>query len=117
MVQLLSYCGTLLPLVSPPADPTLTASNMLSVLSGVKDRWEELGEWLLVVSLSVWRSKRDEIKRLYHTSTDRIGALIGFYIRYHFAPSWQRIASALQRMGLLDLADVVTTKYVRGKQL
>ena len=115
-MQLLPHCGTLLPLVSPPADPTLTTSNMLSVLSGVEERWEELGEELLVVS-SVWRSKRDEIRRLYHTSTDCIGALSNFYIRYYYAPSWQHIASALQEMGLQDLADVVTTKYVRGRQL
>ena len=115
-MQLLPHSGTLLPLVSPPADPTLTTSNMLSVLSGVEERWEELGEELLV-SPRVWQSKRNEIRRLYHTSTDRIGALINFYIRYHYAPSWQRIASALQRMGLPDLAEVVTTKYVRGREL
>ena len=116
MVQLLPHCGTLLPLVSPPTDPTLTTSNMLSVLRGVEERWEELGEWLLV-SLSVWWSKRNEIRQLHHTSTDRIGALINFFIRYHYAPSWQRTVSALQRMGLQDLADMVTTKYVRGRQL
>ena len=112
MVQLLPHCGTLLPLVSPPTDPTLTTSNMLSVLSGVEEQWEELGE-----RLGVGWSKRNEIRQLHHTSTDRIGALSNFYIRYHYAPSWQRIASALQEMGLHDLADVVTTKYVRGRQL
>ena len=116
VVQLLPHCGTLLPLVSPPADPTLTTTNMLSVLSGVEERWEELGEELLVAP-SVWWSKRNEIRRLHHTSTDRIGALSNFYIRYYYAPSWQHIASALQEMGLQDLADVVTTKYVRGRQL
>ena len=111
-MQLLPHCGTLLPLVSPPTDPTLTTSNMLSVLSGVEERWEELGE-----KLGVGESKRDEIRRLYHTSTDRIGALSNFYIRYYHAPSWQRIASVLQKMGLQYLADVLTTKYVRGRQL
>ena len=115
-MQLLPHCGTLLPLVSPPADPTLTTSNMLSVLSGVEERWEELCEKLLVIP-SVWRSKRDEIRRLHNTSTDRVGALSNFYIRYHYAPSWQDISSELQEMGLHDLADVVTTKYVRGRQL
>ena len=112
MVQLLPHCGTLLPLVSPPADPTLTTSNMLSVLSGVEEQWEELGE-----RLHVWWSKMIEIRQLHHTSTDRVRALSNFYIRCHFASSWQDISSALQRMGLPDLADVVTTKYVRGRQL
>ena len=112
MVQLLPHCGTLLPLVSPPADPTLTTSNMLSVLSGVEERWEELGE-----RLAVWRSKMNEIRQHHQSSTDRMEAVTIFYIRYYHAPSWQRIASALLKMGLQDLADVVTTKYVRGRQL
>ena len=115
-MQLLPHCGTLLPLVSPPADPTLTTSNMLSVLSGVEERWEELGERLLVAP-SVWRSKRNEIRQLHHTSTDRVRALTIFYIRCHYAPSWQDISSVLKRMGLPELADMVTTKYVRGRQL
>ena len=89
---------------------------MLSVLSGVEERWEELGRRLLVVP-HVWRSKMNEIRRLHHTSTDRVGALSNFFIRYDPTPSWQRIVSALQEMGLYDLADVVTTKYVRGRQL
>ena len=115
-MQLLPHCGTLLPLVSPPADPTLNTTNMLSVLSGVEEQWEELGERLLEYSW-VWRSKMAEIRRNHRSSTDRIRALSNFFIRYHYAPSWQRIASALQRIGRQDLADVVTTKYVRGRQL
>ena len=115
MVQLLPHCGTLLPLVSPPADPTLTTSNMLSVLSGVEERWEELGEKLL--EFSVWQSKKDKIRRNHRSSTDRMEAVIKFYIRYDPTPSWQDISSKLQKIGLHDLADVVTTKYVRGRQL
>ena len=112
MVQLLPHCGTLLPLVSPPADPTLTTSNMLSVLSGVEERWEELGEKLVV-----GESKRNEIRRNHRSSHQRMRALINFYITYDPTSSWQEISSALQEMGLQDLADVVTTKYVRGRQL
>ena len=87
-------------------------------MSGLEEQWEELGVKLLDVLLThVWQSKRDEIRRLHHTSTHRIEELIKFYIKYYYASSWQRIASALQEMGLHDLADVVTTKYVRGRQL
>ena len=89
---------------------------MLSVLSGVEERWEELGEKLLLFP-GVWQSKRDEIRQNYQSSTDRMEVLTIFYIRYHYAPSWQPISSVLQEMGLHDLADVVTTKYVRGRQL
>ena len=112
MVQLLPHCDTLLPLVSSPADPTLTTSNMLSVLRGVEERWEELGD-----NLGVGQSKRDEIRRNHLSSHQRLRALINFYITYDPTPSWQEISSVLQRMGLQDLADVVTTKYVRGRQL
>ena len=111
VVQLLPHCGTLLPLVSPPADPTLTTSNVLSLLSGVEERWEELGEVLVVPQF-----KMDEIRRL-HSSHQSMRVLFNFYIRHDPTPSWEEIASTLQGMGLHDLADVVTTKYVRGRQL
>ena len=111
-MQLLPHCGTLLPLVSPPADPTLTTANMLSVLSGVEERWEKLGG-----NLAVGESKMNEIRQHHWSNTDRMEALTTFIIRYFPTPSWQRIASALQDIGLQDLADVVTTKYVRGRQL
>ena len=60
--------------------------------------------------------KRNEIRH-HRGSTHQMEALLTFYIRYHYAPSWQDIASVLLRMGLDDMADVVTTKYVRGRQL
>ena len=85
---------------------------MLSVLSGAEERWEELGE-----RLGVGESKMNEIRQHHQSSTDRMEAVIKFFIRYYYGPSWQLIASALQLMGLQDLADVVTTKYVRGRQL
>ena len=89
---------------------------MLTVLSGLEERWEELGEKLLFLP-RVWEHKRDEIRCLHHDSTHQIEALIEFYIRYDPTPSWQHIASALKKVGLDDLADVITTKYIRGRQL
>ena len=63
------------------------------------------------------RSKMDEFRQLHRSSHQGMRALFDFFIRYYPTPSWQRIASALQKMGLHDVADVVTTKYVRGRQL
>ena len=111
-MQLLPHCDTLLPLVSSPADPTLTTTNMLGVLSGVEEQWEELGKELLV-----GQSKMNKIRRNHLSSHQRLRALIKFYITYDPTPSWQEISLALQEIGLQDLADVVTTKYVRGRQL
>ena len=85
---------------------------MLTVLSGLEEQWEELGK-----KLEVEESKRDEIRQYHRGSTNQMEVLLKFYIRYHYAPSWQDIASALQEMRLDDMADVVTTKYVRGRQL
>ena len=65
----------------------------------------------------MWEHKINEIRRLHLNSTQQMKALLTFYVRYHYAPSWQDIASALQEMELHDVADVVTTKYVRGTQL
>ena len=80
-------------------------------MSGLEEQWEELGGGLFVLS-----SKMDEMRRL-HSSHQSMRALFDFYIKYDPTPSWQHIALALQQMGLRDLADVVTTKYVRGRQL
>ena len=65
----------------------------------------------------MWQSKMDEIRQHHRGSTNQMEALFKFYIRYHYAPSWQDITSALQRMGQDDVADVITTKYVRGRLL
>ena len=62
-------------------------------------------------------SDMDEIRQRHRGSTNQMEVLFKFYIRYYPTPSWQHIASALRKIELDDVADVVTTKYVRGRLL
>ena len=105
--------STLLSLVSLTADHTLITDNILEVVKGIEKQWEELSKKL--IKHCGGQSKRDEIRQLHHSNHHRMEALINFYIKYHPTPSWQHIASSLQKMGLHDLADSVSAKYIRGK--
>ena len=101
-------------LLSPhPADPTLTTENLMEMLKGVEDRWEELG-YKLCFPYGVRGSEMQKIRLLYHSDHQRMEALINHYMRHYPLRSWKRVASALEEMQLPQLAEVVTTKYVRG---
>ena len=41
--------------------------------------------------------------------------MVNNYVRHHPTPSWKEVARALQELELHELADTVTTKYVKGK--
>ena len=97
-------------LLSPhSADPTLTTENLIEVVRGVEDRWEALSDKLFVRS-----SEEQKIQRLYQSDHQRMEALINHYVRHYPLRSWKEFASALGRIQLPQLAEVVTTKYVRG---
>ena len=97
-------------LLSPhPADPTLTTENLMKVVNGVEDRWKDLADKLVVRD-----SEKQKIQRLYQSDHQRMEALINHYVRHYPRHSWKVVASALERMQLPQLAEVVTTKYVRG---
>ena len=96
-------------MLSPhPADPTLTTDNLMAVVKGVEHRWDKL-EWRLGVSVS----KGTGITILF-SYYQRMKAVLDYYVKYHPAPSWRHFAETLQRMGLHEQADEVTTKYVKG---
>ena len=89
-------------MLSPyPADPTLTPDNLMEAVKEVDHRWRELGHKL---DLSV------NIIELHG-----MGDVVDEYVRHYPTPSWKEVATVLQRMNLDELADEVTTKYVRGK--
>ena len=101
-------------LLSPhTADPTLTAENLMEVVRGVKDRWEDLGR-KLCDRWGVPPSEVQKIQRHYQSDRQRLEAIIDHYMRYYPLRSWKDVSSALERMKLPQLAEVVTTKYVRG---
>ena len=100
-------------LLSPhPADPTLTTENLMEVVRGVEGHWEDLSDELLVR-----HSERQNIQRLYQSNHQKMEAIIKHYVRHYPTSSWSEVADALEDMNLLQLAKVVTTKYVRGMWL
>ena len=81
----------------------------MEVVRGVEGRWEDLG-----YELGVRHSERQKIKFLYQSNHQKMEAIIKHYVRYCPSRSWKQVASELERMKLPQLAEVVTTKYVRG---
>ena len=73
----------------------------MEVMKEVEDRCNELGLKLGLRKLVVFRM---------HGMAD----VVDEYVRRHPTPSWKQVATALQEMKLDELADEVTTKYVRG---
>ena len=96
-------------LSSHPADPTLTTENLMEVVRGVEGRWKHLS-----IQLVVRDSEIQKIQPLYRSDHQRMEALINHYVRYKPSRSWKGVASALERMQLPQLAEMITTKYVRG---
>ena len=86
-------------MLSPhPADPTLTTDNLMEVVKEVEHRWVDLGDRF----------------GLGMSSVHGMVGVVDDYVRRYPAPSWKKVATALQEMELDKLADEVTTKYVRG---
>ena len=104
-------------LLSPhPADPTLTTENLMEVVRGVESRWKDLGSNLCSGGIlgGVRSSEMQKIQRLYQSDHQKMEAIIKHYVRYYPSRSWKDVYSALERMNLSQLAEVVNTKYVRG---
>ena len=97
-------------MLSPhPADPTLTTDNLMEVVKEVEHRWEELGG-----SLGVPVSKLENIKGLYQTPHLRMEAMLDHYVKCYPYSSWKNVGTTLQKMELHQLANNITTTYVRG---
>ena len=85
----------------------------MEVVRGVEHRWEDLGR-SLHFPYGVRDSEIHKIQRLYQSDHQKLEALINHYVGHHPLRSWKEVAWALERMELPQLAEVVTTKYVRG---
>ena len=84
----------------------------MEVMKGVESRWEDLGSE--VILSGVRHSEMEKIRHLYQSDHQKMEAIIKHYVRYYPFRSWKDVSSALERMNLPQLAEVVTTKYVRG---
>ena len=88
----------------------------MEVVRGVESRWEDLGSNLCseVISRGVRHSEMEKIRHLYQSDHHKMEAIIKHYVRYYPLRSWKQVASALVRINLPQLVEVVNTKYVRG---
>ena len=86
-------------LAAHPADPTLTTDNLMEVVKEMERHWQDLCD------------------KLGLQSDDALGMadMVNNYVRHHPTPSWKEVARALQELELHELADTVTTKYVKGR--
>ena len=93
------------------ADPTLTTDNLMEVVKEVEHQWKDLGHKLDL------RTRTDIVGDKVQTQLSGVHAMadvVDEYVRRYPAPSWKKVATALQEMELDKLADEVTTKHVRG---
>ena len=97
------YCMSLI-------EPSLTANNLLSALSQVKD-WSVSG---LPRVLRIPRSKVVEMEQLYPDLSQRQLPLIQFWLDSHPAPSWERVCWALYGVGEYKLIENLQNKYFKG---
>ena len=81
----------------------------MEVVRGAEDRWKDLSDKLIVRYSEV-----QKLQLLYQSDHQKMEALINHYVRHYPFRSWKKVASALEEMQLPQLAEMVTTKYVRG---
>ena len=83
------------------------------VMKGHENRWDTVGDLL-----GVDKAERERIGYLYQSDPQKmIRAILDHYVRHNRCASWKQIATALKRMGLDNLAHVVTVDHVRGMEL
>ena len=88
-------------------DLTITTEKLVELFEAKND-----------ISLGVWlelpQSKSDEIKRNYHSPSQRREAYFDLYATDHPCPSWRKVTKVLRNVHLPHQADMVMSTYVQG---
>lgn len=96
--------------------PLLTVENILLCVkgTGVEDKWNELAFCLHVPS-----TVRDEFKRNYSTSTEKLSVSLKYFLQLHPYASWRSVIVALDKMREEKIADGIRSwaEPVSGIQL
>ena len=96
--------------LSLPLEPSLTATNLCSILADVKD-WPTGG---LPGCLQIPYSKVKEMEQLYPDLSQRQSALIQYFLDRHPAPSWELVCYALYWTVEYEVLENVQNKYFKG---
>jgi hypothetical protein len=91
-------------------DLTITTKKLTELFSTMKDDMLDN----LVFWLDLPGTKTDEVKRNFHSPTQRREAYLDLYATDHPCPNWSRVARALHVCGLHSQADVVKNTYFQG---
>ena len=93
--------------------PVFNRGNVLQAVEGVGDWWSEgdvlcrgggLGYWL-----AVSEAKREEIHQLHDDPVKQREALIAFCFAVNSFLTWARVSRAVQRVGEIELASLIST--------
>ena len=96
--------------LSLPLEPSLTATNLCSLLADVKD-WSTRG---LPRYLQIPDSKVKEMEQLYPDLSQRQCALMQYFLDGHPAPSWELVCYALYWEAEHEVLENVQNKYFKG---
>ena len=96
--------------LSLPLEPSLTATNLCSLLAHVKD-WSSGG---LPLYLQIPSSKVKEIEQLYPDLYQRRSAIMQYFLDGHPAPSWELVCLALYWKEEYEVLENVQNKYFKG---
>ena len=98
--------------LSLPLEPSLTATNLCSLLGSVKDWGTSING--LPRYLRIPDSKVAEMERLYRDLSQQQSALIQFWLDTYPAPSWELVCYALYLVGEYEVLENVQNKYFKG---
>ena len=105
-------CVCLLCCVSA-SGPVFNRGNVLQAVEGVGDWWSEGETWCVGGGLGYWlavsEAKREEIRQLHDDPVKQREALIAFYFAVNNFLTWARVSRAVQRVGEIELASLIST--------
>ena len=105
-------CVCLLCCVST-SGPVFNRGNVLQAVDGVGDWWSEGDEDCVGGGLGYWlamsEAKREEIRQLHDDPVKQREALIAFWFTVNSFLSWLRVSRAVQRVGEIELASLIST--------
>ena len=98
-------------------DLTITTEKLVELFATMDERSGQNPFIQLDVELDLPQSKVAELKRNYHSPSQRRDAYLDLYATGHPCPSWKQVAEVLRNFDLYHQADVVESTYVQGTRM
>ena len=86
----------------------LTTANLVSVLKGIENRWNDLGD-----ELKYPQSLLEEIEKQYLSTRERLTAVVKHFLQLHPFASWRRIIRGLERLEEHSIVKQIKTQAER----